>query len=89
MNITPDIIQVRALNKYHIYIKFVTGEERIYDMSEHIIKMDYYRKLRNIQYFKKVQPRGDTIEWENGEDVSPENLYYKSIPVNEYNEQVN
>lgn len=38
MDITPDIIKVKALEKYYIYIKFKTGEEKIYDMAEHIQK---------------------------------------------------
>ena len=84
MEATPDIIEVRALDKYYIYLKFKTGEEKIYDMSEHIQKIKFYEKLKNIEYFKDVQPRGDTVEWKNGEDVAPENLYYESIAISEY-----
>ena len=40
------------------------------------------KALKNRKYFENVKPRGDTIEWEKGEDVAPENLYYKSIPIN-------
>ena len=29
-------------------------------------------------YFKKVKPYNETVIWENGEDVCPEDLYYKS-----------
>ena len=76
MEPTPDIIEVKALEQYHIYLKFSNGEEKIYDMSKNIEK---------IQYFKNVKPRGDTVQWENGEDVAPENLYYDSIPLKEFN----
>lgn len=72
MGETPDIIEVRALKNYFIYIKFNTGEEKIYDMTEHIEKIKYYEKLKDRQYFENVKPRGDTVEWENGEDVAPE-----------------
>lgn len=78
---TPDIIEVKALEQYQIYLKFSNGEEKIYDMKETIEKIKYFNKLKNIEYFKNVKPRGDTVEWENGEDVAPENLYYDSIPV--------
>ena len=81
----PDIEEVKALDKYYIYIKYKTGEEEIYDMTENILKIPYYNKLKSINYFKNVQPRGDTVEWANGEDVAPENLYYNSIPISEYN----
>lgn len=82
---TPDIEEVKALDKYYIYLKYKNGEEKIYNMLEHIIKIPYYNKLKSIEYFKNVKPRGDTIEWANGEDVAPENLYYNSIPISEYN----
>ena len=72
----PDIEEVKALDKYYVYIK--------YDMTENILKIPYYNKLKSIKYFKNIRPRGDTVEWANGEDVAPENLYYNSIPISEY-----
>lgn len=88
MEIIPDIIEVRALDKYYIYLKFKTGEEKVYDMTEHIQKIKYYKNLKNREYFINIQPRGDTVEWKNGEDVAPENLYYESIPISEYNGKI-
>ena len=85
MEITPDIIEVKTLEGYYIYIKFKTGEEKVYDMTEHIKNKKYYNALKSREYFENVKPRGDTIEWEKGEDVAPENLYYKSISISEYN----
>ncbi len=54
-------------------------------MKEHINTIKYFYRLKDKDYFKRVIPRGDTVEWENGEDVAPENLYFKSVPINEYN----
>lgn len=81
METTPDIVEVKSLEQYKIYLKFSNGEEKIYDMKENIEKIKYFSKLKNRKYFENVKPRGDTVEWENGEDVAPENLYYKSIPI--------
>ena len=81
----PDIEEAKALDKYYIYLKYETGEERIYDMTENILEIPYYNKLKSIEHFKNIKPRGDTVEWANGEDVAPENLYYNSIPISEYN----
>lgn len=81
METTPDIVEVKALEQYKIYLKFSNGEEKIYDMKEAIEKIKYFNKLKNKKYFENVKPRGDTVEWENGEDVAPENLYYESIPI--------
>lgn len=81
--ITPDIENVRALDEYKLYLKFENGEEKIFDMNNLINSTKIYLKLKDKNYFKKVKTRGDTIEWENGEDVAPEMLYHNSIPVEE------
>jgi len=81
MEQTPDVIEVKALEKYYIYLKFSNGEEKIFDMKETIEKIEFFKKLKERKYFENVKPRGDTIEWENGEDVAPENLYYNSLPI--------
>lgn len=81
---TPDIIESRALDNYLIYLKYETKEERIYDMNELISKNEFYNKLKNKKYFKNLKTRGDSVEWENGEDVSPENLYYDSVKLKEF-----
>ena len=81
---TPDIIGVKALDNYLIYIKYKTNEERIYSMENLINENKFYARLKDKTYFKNVKPRGDSIEWEKGEDVAPENLYYGSIDINEF-----
>ena len=82
--ITPDIIEVKALKDYYIYLKFKTGEEKVYDMKKCIEEIEDYKRLKEREYFEKVKPRGETVEWENGEDVCPENLYYDSIDYTEF-----
>mgnify|MGYP002627072222 CR=1 FL=1 len=77
--ITPDIIEVKALEDYLIYIKYETNEEKVYDMKNLINKIDFYKKLKDKEYFKKVIARGETVEWPDGQDVAPENLYYDSV----------
>lgn len=77
--ITPDISVVRVLQDYKLYIKFSNGEEKIYDMTP-LLNHKFYQGLKDKERFKKVKPNGITVEWETGEDVSPESLYYDSIP---------
>lgn len=83
---TPDITEVKALKEYYIYIKFKNGEEKVYNMEGLITKIKFFRRLKKRKYFENVHPRGDTVEWKNGEDVAPENLYYDSIPFSEFND---
>ena len=82
--ITPDIIEMQLLEDYKIYIKFKTHEERIYNMKDNL-KLKIYSKLKNLDYYKKAKIFGDTITWPDGEDIAPEQLYYGSIPIKEFN----
>ena len=79
--IIPKIVSVEAMEDYLLLIKFDTNEEKIYDMKELIQSIKYYERLKDKDYFKNVKPSGDTVIWENGEDVCPENLYYKSKKI--------
>ena len=79
--ITPNILKVEALDNYVVKILFDTQEEKIYDMKKIINENKFYINLKNKEYFKNVKPRGETIEWENGEDICPENLYYDSKSI--------
>ena len=76
--ITPDIINVKALENYQIEITFDTREKKIYDMKDIISKNKLYKNLKDKKYFKNIKIRGETIEWERGEDIAPEILYYNS-----------
>lgn len=85
---TPDILGIKALDNYLIYLKFKTNEEKIYDMKKLINENKFYTKLKDKNYFRNVKIRGDSIEWENGEDIAPENLYFNSVNINEFKEEL-
>ena len=84
MYIVPNIIEVKPLEDYCIYIKFENGEEKVYDVKKEIDTIKFYEKLKDKAYFENIIISGDTIMWENGEDIAPENLYYESITLDEY-----
>ena len=50
-------------------------------MKNLINNIEFYKRLKNKEYFKKVKPYNETVIWENGEDVCPEDLYYKSKTI--------
>ena len=77
--LTPNIIEVKALDNTRIYLKYEDGKEKVYDMKPLIDRIKFYAKLKNKEYFKQVKSCYDTVEWPNGEDVCPENLYYDSV----------
>ena len=78
MYIVPNPVEVKALEDYRLWIKFDNGEKKIFDMEKYV-HQKFYQRLKNREYFENVKVAGNTIEWENREDVAPENLYYDSM----------
>ncbi len=73
-------IQVKAIENYQLYLKFNNGEERILDVRPYL-QMPYYYSLKDIKEFKKVFISEYGIQWSNGKDISPHELYDYSIPL--------
>ncbi len=78
--IPPRIISVVALDNYLLKITYSTKEEKIYDTKK-ILQLKPYQKLKNINYFSKVKSAETTVEWPNGEDIDPNELYLNSKSI--------
>lgn len=80
--IPPRIKEVEALDNFCLRITYATGEKRLYNMQE-LLKYDFYKNLNNIGYFKTVKTVKVTVEWPNGEDIDPNELYENSMFIDE------
>jgi hypothetical protein len=80
----PNPIRVKALDSFFVQVAFENGEEKVFDVSPYI-KGHFYSELLNKGYFKTVHVTDDgfCIEWANGQDIAPEDLYYNSVPVSD------
>ena len=87
MYITPKIIEAKILEGYNIYLRYETGEEKVYNMEKLILENKFYKNLKDKEKFIKMKLVDITIEWEDGEDIAPEILYHDSIGFNEYNKK--
>lgn len=74
----PRIKEVKVLEDYKLLLIYENEEHRVYDMKPNL-NYEAFEKLKDYELFKKVHAVGETIEWETGEDVSPESLYINSI----------
>lgn len=74
----PTAIEVSPLDNFFLNIKFDNGEIRLFDVKPYI-KGNWYSELENREYFNTVKTNGFTVEWANGQDLCPDELYYNSI----------
>ncbi|MDR1835197.1 MAG: DUF2442 domain-containing protein [Fusobacteriaceae bacterium] len=76
----PKIISASPLDRYKLYLVYENGENRIFDVSPYI-SGDWFGQLADRQYFKTVHLSGATVEWADGQDIAPHELYELSEPV--------
>jgi hypothetical protein len=74
----PKAIDVKPLNDYMLEVKFDNEEIRIFDVKPYF-KFTIFKQLKEEDKFKKVKISGLSIEWENGADICPNELYNNSI----------
>lgn len=74
-----DIVAVRHIREYVVWIQFEDGIEGEVDLRQSL-RGPMFEPLRNVEYFKqvRVEPELGTIVWPNGADIAPETLYDES-----------
>lgn len=77
------VLNVEPLQGFKLLITFKeNNEKRIYDLKQSPFwGFGDFIKLQEQEEFTKVKPAFNTIEWECGLDISPEELYSESVPV--------
>ena len=76
----PTAIDVESISDYKLIIDFDNGDRRIFDVKPYITG-NWYGQLSDKTYFNNVFTNGFTVEWKNGQDICPDELYYNSIPI--------
>lgn len=76
----PKAIDVKILNNYELEILFDNNEKRIFDVKPYF-KFKIFKDLKGLNKFQKVKISGLSIEWENGADICPDELYNNSKPI--------
>jgi len=63
---------------------FLATKKKIFDVKPYL-DFKPFDELINTAAFNTVKTAGLSIEWINGQDICPDELYYNSVPVNQYN----
>lgn len=76
----PKLKEVVPLEQFKLKLTYETGEVKLFDVSPYI-KGSWYGELKDEKYFCTVHllPGGTGIEWENGQDIAPHELYELSV----------
>ncbi len=73
----PKAIEVKPLENYILEIKFSNGEVKLFDVKPYL-NHKAFEKLKEIDMFNTVKIAGLSVEWKNGADICPDELYNNS-----------
>lgn len=70
------IIEVRALPRFKIWVKFQDGQEGTADLSD-LVGKGVFSKFKEPGFFASVSidKESHTVAWPGGIDLAPESLY--------------
>lgn len=78
----PRLTSVEPIAPLRLRLVYETGEVKLFDAAPYA-NGPWYGELRDDAYFRTVHmlPGGTGIEWGNGQDIAPHELYEDSIPT--------
>ncbi len=75
----PNVVDVRTMENFCLLVTYATGERRLFDVKPYLTGA-WFGELKNPAVFSTVHPCGTTVEWEDGQDIAPHELYELSVP---------
>ena len=75
------VVEVKPQNDYTLIVDFIDGSKKRFDMKPLIDRFEPFKKLKNIEEFKKAHLDGITVVWDDTLDIAPESLYEKGTPI--------
>ena len=76
----PRAISVKPLNDYKLLVTFSNNEIKIFDVKPYL-EYKQFNNLKNISIFNTVKISCLSIEWIDGTDICPDELYNNSVTV--------
>jgi hypothetical protein len=76
----PRVIEVKANDDYTLNLKFTNVEVKLFDAKPYLTK-GIFQELQDIRIFKTVKVFDGTVQWIHEQDLCPDTLYEKSLPV--------
>ena len=79
----PRLLKVEPLPDFNIKLYYETGEVKVYDVKPYISAGPWTARLGNESYFARVRvvDSGWTVEWPEGHDIAPHELYELGVTV--------
>jgi len=81
---SPKIVKVTTTENYELIITYERNLTKIFDVKP-LLEKGLFRELKDKSLFTNFKIVFDTIEWSNGIDIDPDDLFRDSIEINNKN----
>lgn len=71
----PTVVKAVPQEDNTLLLEFDNGEKKRFDVKPYI-KGTWFGMLKNATYFKTVKANGYNVEWADGQDICPDDLYF-------------
>lgn len=75
--IMKKVINAKAENDFSLILEFNDGSVKRFDAKPYL-DYEVFKPLKNLNYFKRIKIAFGTVQWTDGQDISPETLYLES-----------
>jgi len=75
-------VWVAPLENYRLALIFDNNRRGIFDLSSYLSD-PYFSRLKDKNLFRSVKVNPLTVEWANGIDLCPDELYANAIPIDD------
>lgn len=76
----PAVKNVVAGEEYTLAITFENGKSGVLDMKP-ILDFGVFKRIKDVEAFRRVRVAFDTVEWDCGVDLDPEYVYSRCKPL--------
>ena len=77
---TPPLGSVEPISATRLLLVYANGERRSFDVGPWL-GIGRFAELKDESVFKAVRVSFDTVQWPNGLDIDPEELYSSSVAL--------
>jgi len=81
---SPKIENIRTTDNYELIITYEENQVRLFDVKP-LLEKGLFKELKDIELFKQIKIVFDTVEWSNGIDIDPDDLFFDSIEIKNKN----
>ena len=76
----PTVTKAIPRDDYNLLLEFNNGEKKSFDVKPYI-KGAWFGVLKDTVYFSRIKTNVFNIEWPDGQDICPDDLYFNSVAI--------